>query len=100
MQWMAATLAKYPEIAMFFTVGIGYWLGSIKVMGFTLGPVTGSLLVGLVVGYVFPITVSSMAKSTMFMLFLFAIGYSVGRVDRHTMAGHPHGTPCAAPGRR
>ncbi len=78
MDWMAATLAKYPEVAVFFVVGIGYWLGNLKVMGFALGPVTGSLLVGLVVGYVFPVTVSSMAKSLMFMLFLFAIGYSVG----------------------
>ncbi len=78
MTWIAATLAKYPEIAVFLVVGLGYWIGSFKLKGFGLGPVTGSLLVGLGVGYLFPVPVSSTAKSVLFLLFLFAIGYSVG----------------------
>lgn len=78
MTWIAATLAKYPEIAVFLVVGVGYWVGALKIGGFGLGPVTGSLLVGLFVGTVVPVPVSSTAKAIMFLLFLFAIGYSVG----------------------
>ncbi len=78
MTWIAATLAKYPEIAVFLVVGLGYWVGGFKIAGFGLGPVTGSLLVGMLVGWMFPVAVSSTAKSVLFLLFLFGIGYSVG----------------------
>lgn len=78
MTWLATTFAKYPELAVFLVVGVGYWIGSIKVRGFGLGPVTGSLLAGLLVGQMFAVPVSSTAKSLLFMLFLFGIGYSVG----------------------
>lgn len=78
MTWIAATLAKYPEIAVFLVVGLGYWIGSFKIAGFALGPVTGSLIVGMLVGSVFPVPVSSTAKAVLFLLFLFGIGYSVG----------------------
>jgi len=78
MTWFASALTKYPELAVFLVVGLGYWVGSFKIKGFGLGPVTGSLLVGLAVGYFVPVPVSSTAKSVLFLLFLFAIGYSVG----------------------
>ena len=78
MTWIAATLAKYPEIAVFLVVGLGYWIGNFKIAGFGLGPVTGSLLVGMLVGAVFPVPVSSTAKAVLFLLFLYGIGYSVG----------------------
>lgn len=78
MTWIAALFAKYPEIAVFLVVGLGYWIGGFKIKGFGLGPVTGSLLVGLGVGYLVPVPVSSTAKSVLFLMFLFAIGYSVG----------------------
>jgi len=78
MQWLAQTLHKYPELAIFLVVGLGYWVGALKVKGFGLGPVTGSLLVGLAAGYLVAIPVSSTAKSILFLMFLFSIGYSVG----------------------
>jgi putative transport protein len=78
MNWIAATLTKYPEIAVFVVVGVGYWVGSFKLRGFGLGPVTGSLLVGLILGALVAVPVSSTAKSVLFLLFLFGIGYSVG----------------------
>lgn len=78
MQWLAGMFAKYPELPVFLVVGIGYWVGAKKFRGFGLGPVTGSLVVGLAVGYGFKVEVSSTAKSILFLLFLFAIGYSVG----------------------
>lgn len=78
MQWLVQTLPKYPELAVFLAVGLGYWAGALKWKGFGLGPVTSALLVGLVMGYFVPIPISSTAKSLLFLLFLFSIGYSVG----------------------
>ena len=78
MEWLAITLQKYPELAVYLAVGIGYWFGQLKLGGFSFGSVTGSLLAGVVVGYLFHVPVAAMAKSTLFLLFLFGIGYSVG----------------------
>ena len=62
MAWITGTLAKYPELAVFLVVAVGYWIGAFKVLGFGLGPVTGSLFIGLLVGYAFDVPVSSTAK--------------------------------------
>jgi putative transport protein len=87
MAWFAATFEKYPELAVFLVVGLGYWIGGFKFRGFGLGPVTGSLIVGVLVGYFFKVPVSSMAKSILFLMFLFAIGYSVGPKFFQAMKG-------------
>ena len=39
-------LRKYPEIALFLTLGIGFWIGKLHYKNFTLGTVTSVLLVG------------------------------------------------------
>jgi putative transport protein len=78
MQWLTEFLAKYPELGVYLALGIGYWFGSIKFGGFTLGGVTGSLLAGMLVGFLFHPPVSGTAKSVLFLLFLFGIGYEVG----------------------
>jgi len=78
MHWLGQTLLKYPELAVFLAVGFGYLVGNLRYKGVGLGPVTGSLLVGLALGHLVPIPVSSTAKSLLFLLFLFSIGYSVG----------------------
>jgi len=78
MQWLTEFLAKYPELGVYLALGIGYWVGGIKFGGFTLGGVTGSLLAGMLVGFLFHPPVSGTAKSVLFLLFLFGIGYEVG----------------------
>jgi putative transport protein len=78
MTWLATTFAKYPELAIFLVVALGYWLGALKVKGVGLGAVTSALIVGLVLGNFVAIPVSSTAKQLLFLLFLFSIGYSVG----------------------
>lgn len=78
MSWLEATFIKYPELAVFLAVGVGYWAGAFKYRGVGLGPVTCSLLAGCLVGYFFKVPVSGTAKSILFLLFLFSIGYSVG----------------------
>ena len=38
---LATTFEKYPELAVFLVVGVGYWIGGLKVRKFGLGPMTG-----------------------------------------------------------
>ncbi|MFL6623178.1 MAG: aspartate-alanine antiporter [Sulfurifustaceae bacterium] len=87
MEWLAGILNKYPELAVFLALGIGYWIGAIKIGGIGLGPVTGSLFAGLAMGAFFPVPVSAPAKSLLFLLFLFGIGYSVGPQFFRAMKG-------------
>ena len=67
----------YPEMAIFLTIGIGFWIGQLKYKSFTLGTVTSVLLVGVLVGQM-DIAIPGPIKSVFFLLFLFVIGYSVG----------------------
>lgn len=75
--WLVRTLRENPAIAIFFTLGIGFWIGKFKYKSFSLGTVTSVLLVGVLVGQL-DIPVGSTLKQVSFLLFLFAIGYSVG----------------------
>ena len=64
-------------MAIFLTIGIGFWIGQLKYKSFTLGTVTSVLLVGVLVGQM-DIAIPGPIKSVFFLLFLFVIGYSVG----------------------
>src|SRR5882672_3783415 len=77
MQTITAFFKHYPELAIFLTLGVGYWVGGIKLGNFSLGAVTGTLLVGVVVGQM-EIQISPNVKSVFFLMFLFALGYGVG----------------------
>jgi putative transport protein len=78
MEWLARVFTKYPEMAVYLAIGIGYVIGRLKFRGFGLGVVTGSLLGGILIGNFFHVPVSDQAKAMLFLLFLFGIGYSVG----------------------
>jgi putative transport protein len=78
MEWLTGMLNKYPELAVYLALGVGYWVGSLKFGKFSLGGTTGSLLAGIAIGLLFKVPVSGMAKSVVFLLFLFGIGYEVG----------------------
>jgi putative transport protein len=78
MHWLANLFTKYPEMGVYLAVGIGYVIGRIKLGGVGVGAVTGSLLGGILIGNFFHVSVSDQAKSILFLLFLFGIGYSVG----------------------
>ena len=77
LQWLFDTLRAYPEIALFLTLGLGFWIGKFKVGSFSLGVVTSTLLAGVLVGQL-GISISADVKSTFFLMFLFAVGYGVG----------------------
>jgi len=76
--WLEQFLVRYPELALFLVIAAGYWIGSFRIGTFSLGPVTGALFAGLLVGDFAHVPVSSMTKSFLFLLFLFGVGYSVG----------------------
>lgn len=68
-----------PSMAIFLTLCLGYLVGKLKYKMLTLGTVTSVLLVGVVVGILFPeVKILPPLKNFFFLLFLFAIGYSVG----------------------
>jgi len=75
--FIVSTLKSNPELAIFLTLGVGYWLGKLRVGKFELGSVTGVLLAGIVVGQL-GIDISPQIKSIFFIMFLFAVGYGVG----------------------
>lgn len=70
-------LREYPTLAIFLTIGIGFFIGKLRIGSFSLGNVTAVLLVGVAVGQL-DIPMSGPIKMFFFMLFLFSIGYSVG----------------------
>ena len=75
--WIVDALRHTPSLAVFLTIGIGFWLGKLKYKGIALGTVTAVLIVGVLVGQL-DIPVGGPLKSVSFLLFLFCIGYSVG----------------------
>jgi putative transport protein len=75
--WFLATLRQYPEIAIFLTLAIGFYFGKFKFKGIGLGAVTATLLAGVLIGQI-GITISPPLKATVFLMFLFAVGYGVG----------------------
>src|SRR3954465_5871314 len=77
LEWFAATLKQYPEIAIFMALGLGYFFGKFTFRGIGLGSVTATLLAGVIIGQI-GITIAQPLKATVFLMFLFAVGYGVG----------------------
>ena len=75
--WLINVFRENQEIPIFLTLGLGFWLGNLRFKSFSLGPVTATLIVGVLIGQI-GIDISATVKSLAFMMFLFAIGYSVG----------------------
>src|SRR5271165_3987205 len=75
--WFVHTLRTYPEIALFLSLSIGYYVGGKSFRGFSLGAVTATSLAGILVGQL-GINISPNVKSVFFLMFLFAVGYGVG----------------------
>ncbi|MDR1678382.1 MAG: aspartate-alanine antiporter [Prevotellaceae bacterium] len=82
--WFIKTLQNNPELAIFLALALGFAVGKIKIKGFTLGNVTSVLLMGVLVGQL-NIAVSPLVKSVFFLLFLFAVGFSVGPQFVHSL---------------
>ena len=77
LHWLVETLRHNPEIAIFLALALGFLIGRLRIKKFTLGNVTGVLLAGVSIGQL-NIAISPNVKSVFFLMFLFAVGYSVG----------------------
>ena len=76
MDWIVHQLRVHPELAIFLTLFVGFWIGKIKIGKFSLGVVTSVLLLGVLVGRL-EITVDGPINSVVCLLLLVAIGYNV-----------------------
>ena len=77
MSWFVAALRNNPELAIFLTLALGFYIGRLKIGSFSLGTVVGTLLAGVLVGQL-DIKVPPLVKTVFFDLFLFTTGYKVG----------------------
>lgn len=86
MHWFVESLQHNPSLAIFLTLGLGFLVGQLKYKTFSLGNVTSVLLVGVLIGQL-NIPIPGPIKNAFFLLFLFAIGYSVGPQFFHSLKG-------------
>lgn len=77
LNYIVETLRANPQLAIFLTLAVGYYVGAIRFGSFTLGAVTGTLLAGILIGQL-GIDISGQVKSIFFIMFLFAVGFGVG----------------------
>jgi putative transport protein len=77
MDYFVQALKQNPELAVFLALAIGFSIGRIKIAGFSLGTVVGTLLAGVFIGQL-DIKVPGLVKTIFFDLFLFTTGYKVG----------------------
>ncbi len=77
MTYFVHALREHPELAIFLTLAIGFFIGRLKIGSFSLGTVVGTLLAGVLLGQM-AIQVPAVVKYVFFDLFLFATGYKVG----------------------
>jgi putative transport protein len=77
MEWLHDIFHKSPEIALFLSLAVGYWVGQINFGKFQLGGVGGSLLAAVVISQA-GVTVDNGVKAVMFAVFIYAVGYDSG----------------------
>jgi len=77
MELLHRLFASEPLLALFATIALGYLVGKIKIGGFVLGGVAGTLLVGVVIGQL-GINIDSGIKAIFFALFIYAVGFQGG----------------------
>src|SRR6185436_3843333 len=77
MDWFAHLLQKYPEVAIFLSLVLGFWIGKYKIGRFGLGATVGTLVVALIIGQAH-IQIPPLLRTFTFALFMFATGYRVG----------------------
>ena len=77
MESLYGIVRSSPELAIFLTLAIGFYIGQLKIRGFGIGSVVGVLMTGLVIGQL-DVPISPAIKSVFFLFFLFAVGYGVG----------------------
>jgi putative transport protein len=75
--YVVTALREHPELAIFLTLAVGFFIGRLRIGSFSLGTVVGTLLAGVLIGQL-DIDVPPIVKAVFFDLFLFTTGYKVG----------------------
>lgn len=70
-------LQQQPVLVFFLVLGLGYFIGGIRVFGINLGSVGGVLIAGLLFGH-FGFTMYPVMQTMGFALFIFCVGYQAG----------------------
>ncbi len=73
-----------PLLALFLTIALGYLVGKIRIGGFVLGGIAGTLLVGVLIGQ-FGVEIDSGIKGVFFALFIYAVGFQGGPQFFHAL---------------
>ncbi len=74
---IAELLRSQPEIALFVSLALGYFIGSFRIGPIQLGGVCGTLIVALVLGQT-GARIAPDLKNIAFALFIFALGFTGG----------------------
>ena len=77
MTWLAETLRKHPELAVFLTLALGQALTRLRLGPVRLNGVVAVLIAGVAIGQL-RIEVPASLQWAFFVLFLFSIGYQTG----------------------
>ena len=70
-------LQQQPVLVFFLVLGLGYFIGNIRVLGINLGSVGGVLIAGLLFGHL-GFTMYPVMQTMGFALFIFCVGYQAG----------------------
>ncbi|MBO9588817.1 aspartate-alanine antiporter [Devosia sp.] len=77
MEWIKEQVGHSPEILLFLSLAVGFWIGQFQIGKFQLGGVAGSLLVAVLLSLV-GVPVDNGVKSILFALFIYAVGFESG----------------------
>lgn len=75
-EWLQGVLKHSPEILLFLSLAIGFWIGQFQFGKFQFGGVAGSLLVAVVLSLI-GVPVDNGVKAILFALFIYAVGLKV-----------------------
>lgn len=70
-------LSHSPEILLFLSLAIGFWIGQLQFGKFQFGGVAGSLLVAVLLSLL-GIPIDNGVKAVLFALFIYAVGFESG----------------------
>lgn len=76
-EWLQHELSHSPEILLFLSLAIGFWIGQFQFGRFQFGGVAGSLLVAVVLSLI-GVSVDNGVKAILFALFIYAVGFESG----------------------
>lgn len=76
-EWLQGELKHSPEILLFLSLAIGFWIGQFQFGKFQFGGVAGSLLVAVILSLI-GVPIDNGVKAILFALFIYAVGFESG----------------------